>query len=906
MDENIPESHSARLANLSRHGFAPQTVYLSAYSRMHGRLSQSPTSNVKAKVEIAFSRIRLYVERRYKEERPLFVHHVDSLHSGFSYEKMGRPNSNDAPIPVLPEDRDIDTPPPYELDNTIILGQHNPPTYAEVTEDGRVDIDLDSSVARALPGYPSASPSSAQTPSRPPPSSKPASRLWSIRLNIVIQVVGSRGDVQPFIALGQELLKYGHRVRLATHNTFADFVRESGLEFYPIGGDPKELMAYMAKNPGLIPSMTSLRAGEIQKKRLMMSEMLDGCWRSCIDADPVDARPFVADAIIANPPSFAHIHCAQALGVPLHLMFTMPWTSTRAFPHPLANFNVGKLDPELVNFASYGIVDWMTWQGLGDIINNWRRTMDLEPVPMGAGPLLAEALRVPFTYCWSPALVAKPTDWPSNIDVCGFFFRDPPQYNPPEDIDKFLREGSAPVYIGFGSIVIDDPEKMTALILEAIQACGVRAIISRGWSRLGGDMPPTDQFLFIDDCPHEWLFQHVAAVVHHGGAGTAACGLKNACPTVIVPFFGDQPFWGHRVAAAGAGPEPISHKTLTSSNLAQSIQFCFSDTARSAALEISQQMEKEDGIETAVRSFHNNLPSYEMSCTFLPDRPASWIHKKTGTQLSNLAAHILIKNMIVDVKDLKSYSSSPITISNPRWDPVTSTTSSGITIVSGLTTSAMGMISDPYKDLQRGKANHASSTSTAGKMALSSAKSFGRFNLHLFKGTCVDLPVAAADGFHAMPRLWGEDVQSHGEVKDWKSGITIAGKNFAHGWVGGMSDMFVRPYVDAKKDGAVGLAKGFGKGMVGFGSKTASACLGLIAYPGQGICKSIRDAAKSGTRKNIAAHRHMEGYYVVRRATDAEVNLVLNGWFKRSSGESQNMAGDATMSRPVSKSGWYA
>lgn len=99
--------------------------------------------------------------------------------------------------------------------------------------------------------------------------------------------------------------------------------------------------------------------------------------------------------------------------------------------------------------------------------------------------------------------------------------------------------GPPPVYIGFGSIVIDDPEKLTSMILEAVRACGVRAIVSRGWSKLGGDMPSTDEVLFIDDCPHEWLFQHVSAVVHHGGAGTTACGLRNACPTFIVPFFGE-------------------------------------------------------------------------------------------------------------------------------------------------------------------------------------------------------------------------------------------------------------------------------------------------------------------------------------------------------------------------------
>ncbi|KAL3253430.1 hypothetical protein ABHI18_009501 [Aspergillus niger] len=436
------------------------------------------------------------------------------------------------PAELLPDDL-----PPYE--------SHGMTEGTEFGADGRVNVDLDSKVCKAvaklvrLPG---------QADPRPPPflpsSTSPIppayadSARFEIRLNLVIQVVGSRGDVQPFIALGQELQKHGHRVRLATHNVFDAFVRDSGLEFYPIGGDPAELMAYMVKNPGLIPQMQSLRAGDIQRKRAMVAEMLTGCWNSCIEDDPISQDPFVAHAIIANPPGFAHIHCAQALGIPVHLMFTMPWSSTKAFPHPLANLKYSDNTSQLMaNYLSYAIVEWMTWQGLGDVVNKFRSEIDLEPVPSSEGPCLAENLKIPFTYCWSPALMPKPSDWPPHIDVCGFFFRDPPNYTPPAALAAFLQDGPAPVYIGFGSIVIDDPSQLIATILEAVRTVGVRAIISRGWSKLGGTS--SQKIFYIDDCPHEWLFQHVAAVVHHGGAGTAACGLRNGCPTIIVPFFGE-------------------------------------------------------------------------------------------------------------------------------------------------------------------------------------------------------------------------------------------------------------------------------------------------------------------------------------------------------------------------------
>lgn len=147
-----------------------------------------------------------------------------------------------------------------------------------------------------------------------------ARQPFPIHLNIVIQIIGSRGDIQPFVALGQELTAHNHRVRIATHPTFRDFVLEAGLEFFSIGGDPEQLMAFMVQNPSLIPAFSTIRSGAIQRRRREMREIIDGCWKSCFESG--DGHPFVANAIIANPPSLAHIHCAQRLGIPLHIMFT--------------------------------------------------------------------------------------------------------------------------------------------------------------------------------------------------------------------------------------------------------------------------------------------------------------------------------------------------------------------------------------------------------------------------------------------------------------------------------------------------------------------------------------------------------------------------------------------------------
>jgi hypothetical protein len=136
-------------------------------------------------------------------------------------------------------------------------------------------------------------------------------------LNIVIMVVGSRGDVQPFVALGKELQSYGHRVRLATHETFRSFVTDHALEFYPLAGNPEELMAFMVKNPGLIPKLETIREGEIQAKREMIEKIIESTWKACTEPDDF-GRPFETQAIISNPPTFGHIHCAELLSIPLH------------------------------------------------------------------------------------------------------------------------------------------------------------------------------------------------------------------------------------------------------------------------------------------------------------------------------------------------------------------------------------------------------------------------------------------------------------------------------------------------------------------------------------------------------------------------------------------------------------
>ncbi|PPQ66045.1 hypothetical protein CVT26_010801 [Gymnopilus dilepis] len=474
------------------------------------------------------------------------------------------------------------------------------------------------------------------------------------KLSIVIMIVGSRGDVQPYVALGKELLKDGHRVRMATHETFRAFVNEAGLEFFNIGGNPQDLMSYMVKNPGLIPGIESLANGDIGKKRRMLNEMINGCWDACHSPDPVSGRSFAADAIISNPPAFAHIHCAEALGIPLHLSFTMPWSPTTAFPHPLVNITDSNAGYGVNNYLSYAAADLLTWHGIVDIINDFRTRVGLPSLSIRSGPGYVDRLKVPWSYCMSPALVPKPDDWKNHIDVTGFYFLDlASNYQPSPALAAFLSAGEAPVYIGFGSVVVDDPNALTEIVFEATRQAGVRALVSSGWGNLGGNSVPSNVFL-LGNVPHDWLFaeERVSAVVHHGGAGTTAIGLAEGRPTVVVPFFGDQGFWGNMIYKAGAGPKPIPQKELTAKRLAEAIKFALSPPVKEAAKSLAEKICYEDGVRRGIDSFYKHLPLLNMRCALDPSRVAVWWSKEHSLRLSVFAAQTLADANLISMQNL--------------------------------------------------------------------------------------------------------------------------------------------------------------------------------------------------------------------------------------------------------------
>jgi hypothetical protein len=202
---------------------------------------------------------------------------------------------------------------------------------------------------------------------------------------------------------------------------------------------------------------------------------------------------------------------------------------------------------------------------------------------------------------------------------------------------------------------------MTSLIFEAVKKTGQRALVSKGWGGLGGDeLSKPDGVFMLGNCPHDWLFQKVSCVVHHGGAGTTAAGIATGRPTVVVPFFGDQPFWGAMVARAGAGPSPIPFKDLTAEGLANAILTALKPETLERAKELGERIREEKGCEAGAASFHAQMNINNLRCMMAPTRAAVWqlqtsSLKTEDIRLSAFAATVLGNEGIVDVNQLRLY-----------------------------------------------------------------------------------------------------------------------------------------------------------------------------------------------------------------------------------------------------------
>ncbi|KAL6915286.1 hypothetical protein FSST1_006781 [Fusarium sambucinum] len=734
----------------------------------------------------------------------------------------------------------------------------------------------------------------------------PGSKKRHKKLAIVIMIVGSRGDVQPFLKIGKILKEeHGHRVRIATHPVFRDLVeRDTGLEFFSVGGDPSELMAFIVKNPNLFPSFKAIMAGDIGRRRDAMAQMFDGFWRSCVEAWDGERlsgfrEPFVAIVIIANPPSIMHIHCAEALGIPLHIMFTFPYTPTQAFPHPFTHISNAVPADGYMNFISYPFVETVVWQGLGDLVNELRvNKLQLNPVSTLWAIGATHRMHVPYTYLWSPGLIAKPKDWGNEIEVAGFAFHERPlTFQPSDELVSFLASGEQPIYIGFGSIVLDEPDTFTRMIFNAIKETGVKALISKGWGGLGlNNEQVPDHIFMLGDTPHDWLFPQVKACIHHGGAGTTAIGLKCGKPTMIVPFFGDQHFWGKIVSEAGVGPPPIPYKDLDEHHLSAGIKYCLSETAQLAAIEIAARITEEgEGADNAVDHFFrklNPIACTSMQCSIFQDRVAVWQVKRTKIKLSALAATILVDHGLLTWKQLRSHRYIEWNDFEGPSEPLGGTASSLLRSV-GYTFRDIGRIpyrlanvrrqsrvkcqSETMKDDNQGGNRGGNGLAASSVSGLSKPQNGtndditirGRTSWYLSefnrgaKGAAtsmakepMDLVMALAQGFHNAPLLYGDDtVRQPLAITGFHSGLRAGGLELVYGIYDGFTGIIALPIRRAEVEGLVGFAKGAGMGILGLFLKSSSAVLSPLAFTFKGIAM---ETEKSSSIRTQVGKIHIE------------------------------------------------
>ncbi|KAK2763705.1 Sterol 3-beta-glucosyltransferase [Arachnomyces sp. PD_36] len=418
-------------------------------------------------------------------------------------------------------------------------------------------------------------------------------------LRITCLTIGSRGDVQPYIALCKGLLAEGHKPKIATHAEFEPWVRSHGIEFAPVDGDPAELMRICVEN-GMFTYSFLKEAS--YKFRGWIDDLLSSAWQSCQDSD----------ILIESPSAMAGIHIAEALRIPYFRAFTMPWTRTRAYPHAFAvpEHKMGGA----YNYITYVMFDNVFWKAIAGQVNRWRkkelglRSTNLDKM---------QPNKVPFLYNFSPSVVVPPLDYSDWIRVTGYWFLDEAtDWTPPEDVKSFIAKARADnkkiVYIGFGSIVVSDPAALTKTVVDSVIKADVRCILSKGWSdRLGDpastkpEVPLPPEILRIKSVPHDWLFKQIDAAAHHGGAGTTGASLRAGIPTIVKPFFGDQFFFGSRVEDLGVG---ICMKKLNVSVFSRALwEATHSQRMIVKANVLGDQIRSENGVATAIQAIYRDL-----------------------------------------------------------------------------------------------------------------------------------------------------------------------------------------------------------------------------------------------------------------------------------------------------------
>jgi len=421
-------------------------------------------------------------------------------------------------------------------------------------------------------------------------------------MNIAIIALGSSGDVQPYIALAKGLKSKGYSVKILALPPFENIIRNEGVAYHPLYGFDVKQASKRVSGPERSLFYTPLNAfATIMTVGMCAPHKLD----IAIFRD--------TDLIICSGLALAlGLSIAEKLRIKGIVTSFQPGQITSEFPYFLVTTrNLGAV----LNRFTYHL--WKPiWFYMRATVNQWRQqTLGLPPIGWNPLQFLEAHEEVPHLCAVSQHIVPKPADWGYDFTMTGYWFFDPPStWQPPIDLVKFLESGAAPVYIGFGSVVAHNPQATIALILEALEISGQRGVVASGWSGLQYANIPNHVHI-LKDIPHNWLFPKMTAVVHHGGAGTTAAGLRAGVPNILVPFTTDQPFWGARVARIGVGPQPIPWKKLTAHRLANAITQAVTDTEiRLRAEELGHKIRAEDGIGTAIRCITHFLQTGKASC----------------------------------------------------------------------------------------------------------------------------------------------------------------------------------------------------------------------------------------------------------------------------------------------------
>ncbi|HEU4327053.1 MAG TPA: glycosyltransferase [Roseiflexaceae bacterium] len=408
-------------------------------------------------------------------------------------------------------------------------------------------------------------------------------------MRITIIAIGSRGDIQPYVALGAELRRRGHAVRTPVPPVFRPLIEGAGLEFEPVNrADPQamlrrpEIQAAMRQRGQLRGALALLR-----NTAPMLQTILADYWRTTDGAD----------LVVAPSLPFSAVDCAEARGVRCVHATLHALQPTRTFP----NAFLAPYGPQLhhpLNRTTHHTIRLLMARLFGGELDRWRRGLGLPPL-RGRYFAWLDRLRLTTLYGLSGTVLPRPDDWPAWHHITGYWFLDEPAWQPPADLLRFLADGPPPVAIGFGSMDDRDPERVTRAALGALEQSGQRGVLLSGWGGLGSLPLPPNVFR-IEAAPHSWLFPRMAALVHHGGAGTTAAGLRAGVPAVITPVAVDQPFWAERVAQLGAGVRGQPFLQIDATTLgAQIARAAGSPTMRQRAATLADAIRAERGVERA-------------------------------------------------------------------------------------------------------------------------------------------------------------------------------------------------------------------------------------------------------------------------------------------------------------------